>query len=152
MKKVWRQVGHLLNKFLFQRISNFFFSKNIKRIFISVLNGSMPFGRMTFGRQIFGRLSKTRSMTVISQWKIIHHKQSAKWQHLSRLKASAFLFEFFFVRCDQISFGQMSAPKTVDKMYVLQMPVGQMSLGHMSATQTPVSQVFVNPILLYNCQ
>jgi hypothetical protein len=31
-----------------------------------------------------------------SQWKIINRKQIAKLQHLSRLKASAFLFEFFF--------------------------------------------------------
>jgi hypothetical protein len=29
------------------------------------------------------------------QWKRINHKQIARWQHLSRLKARAFLFEFF---------------------------------------------------------
>jgi hypothetical protein len=27
-----------------------------------------------------------------SQWKRISHKQSARWQHLSRLKASAFFY------------------------------------------------------------
>jgi hypothetical protein len=27
--------------------------------------------------------------------KSMEHKQSARWQHLSQLKASAFLFEFF---------------------------------------------------------
>ncbi len=32
-------------------------------------------------------------------WKRINHKQSAIWQHLSRLKASAFLFENVLVRC-----------------------------------------------------
>ncbi len=31
----------------------------------------------------------------VLQWKRINHKKSAKWQHLSRLKASAFLFEIF---------------------------------------------------------
>jgi len=29
----------------------------------------------------------------------INCKQSARWQHLSQLKASAFLFENYFVRC-----------------------------------------------------
>jgi hypothetical protein len=33
------------------------------------------------------------------QWKIINRKQSARWQHLSRLKASAFLFEKKFAWC-----------------------------------------------------
>ncbi len=31
------------------------------------------------------------------QWKRINHKQSARWQHLSRLRASAFLFEIFLL-------------------------------------------------------
>jgi hypothetical protein len=29
------------------------------------------------------------------KWKGINHKQSARWQRLYRLKASAFLFDFF---------------------------------------------------------
>jgi hypothetical protein len=33
------------------------------------------------------------------KWKRINCKQSARWQHLSRLKASTFLFEKYFVRC-----------------------------------------------------
>jgi hypothetical protein len=32
-----------------------------------------------------------------AQWQRINHKQIARWQHLSRLKASAFLFEFFLL-------------------------------------------------------
>jgi len=36
---------------------------------------------------------------VLTQWKRINHKQSARWQHLSRIKASAFLLEIFFVWC-----------------------------------------------------
>jgi hypothetical protein len=32
---------------------------------------------------------------VKSQWKRINSKQIARWQHLSQLKASAFLFEIF---------------------------------------------------------
>jgi hypothetical protein len=34
-----------------------------------------------------------------SQWKRINCKPSARWQHLSRLKASTFLLENYFVRC-----------------------------------------------------
>jgi hypothetical protein len=34
----------------------------------------------------------------VSNGREINHKQIARWQHLSRLKASVFLFEFF-VRC-----------------------------------------------------
>ncbi len=33
------------------------------------------------------------------QWKRINSKQSARWQHLSWLKASAFLLENFLVMC-----------------------------------------------------
>ncbi len=36
------------------------------------------------------------------QWKRINHKQSAGWEHLSRLKACAFLLEIFFVRCQEM--------------------------------------------------
>jgi hypothetical protein len=32
-----------------------------------------------------------------NQWKRINRKQSARWQHLSWLKASAFLFEFLLL-------------------------------------------------------
>ncbi len=32
-----------------------------------------------------------------TQCKIINRKQIARWQHLSQLKASAFLFEFFLL-------------------------------------------------------
>jgi hypothetical protein len=32
---------------------------------------------------------------IFAQWKRINRKQIAKWQHLSWLKASAFLFEIF---------------------------------------------------------
>ncbi len=38
-------------------------------------------------------------MQSINQPKRINRKQIARWQHLSRLKASAFLLEIFFVRC-----------------------------------------------------
>ncbi len=31
------------------------------------------------------------------QWKRINRKQVARWQHLSRLKASAFLFEIILL-------------------------------------------------------
>ncbi len=31
------------------------------------------------------------------EWKRINHKQSARWQHLSQFKASAFLFEIFLL-------------------------------------------------------
>jgi hypothetical protein len=31
------------------------------------------------------------------QWKRINRKQNARWQHLSRIKATAFLFEFFLL-------------------------------------------------------
>jgi hypothetical protein len=31
------------------------------------------------------------------QWKRINHKQIARWQHLSHLKASAFLFEIILL-------------------------------------------------------
>jgi hypothetical protein len=40
----------------------------------------------------FGGLSDI----FVVQWKRINCKQSARWQHLSRLKASAFLFEICF--------------------------------------------------------
>ena len=39
------------------------------------------------------------SLAIIDQWKRINCKQSTRWQHLSRLKASAFFFEIFFVGC-----------------------------------------------------
>ncbi len=39
------------------------------------------------------------NLYIYSEWKRINHKQFARWQQLSRLKASAFLFEIFFVRC-----------------------------------------------------
>ncbi len=35
----------------------------------------------------------------VTEWKRINRKQSARWQHLFRLNASAFLFEIYFVRC-----------------------------------------------------
>ncbi len=35
--------------------------------------------------------------SVGSQWKRINRKQIARWQHLSRLKASAFLIEFILL-------------------------------------------------------
>ncbi len=41
----------------------------------------------------------TAGANRIKQWKRINCKQTARWQHLSLLKASAFLFEIFFVRC-----------------------------------------------------
>ena len=40
-------------------------------------------------------LSSEISYNTGDQWKRINCKQIARWQHLSRLKASAFLFEFF---------------------------------------------------------
>jgi hypothetical protein len=33
----------------------------------------------------------------LMQWKRINHKQIAGWQHVSQLKASAFLFEIFLL-------------------------------------------------------
>jgi len=36
---------------------------------------------------------------VQAQWKRINCKQSTRWQHLSQLKAIAFLLENYFVRC-----------------------------------------------------
>jgi hypothetical protein len=39
----------------------------------------------------------TAGFKKCKQWKRINYKQSARWQHLSRLKASAFLFEFFLL-------------------------------------------------------
>jgi len=38
-------------------------------------------------------------MPEFTEWKIIDRKQIARWQHQSRLKASAFLFEFFLFFC-----------------------------------------------------
>jgi hypothetical protein len=38
-----------------------------------------------------------KPLYVAAQWKRINRKQSTRWQHLSRLKASAFLFEIFLL-------------------------------------------------------
>jgi hypothetical protein len=35
----------------------------------------------------------------LAEWKRINCKQSARWQHLSWLKDSAFVFENYFVSC-----------------------------------------------------
>jgi hypothetical protein len=40
---------------------------------------------------------KTEHFEKSQQWKRINHKQIARWQHLSRSKASAFLFEIFLI-------------------------------------------------------
>jgi hypothetical protein len=38
---------------------------------------------------------------ILQQWKGINHKQSTRWQHLSRLKASAFFsLQIFFSCCE----------------------------------------------------
>jgi hypothetical protein len=38
------------------------------------------------------------------QWKRINCKQSTRWQHLSRLKASAFLFKNFFLGVEKYNY------------------------------------------------
>ncbi len=44
-------------------------------------------------KRIFGVVQ----IHLAKQWKRINHKQITRWQHLSRLKASAFLFETFLL-------------------------------------------------------
>jgi len=52
---------------------------------------------------IFLKLSDTQmkqydlSYNALDQWKRINRKQSARWQHLSWLKASAFLYEILLL-------------------------------------------------------
>ncbi len=45
----------------------------------------------------FGGATRTKisGFNTLNEWKRINFKQSDRWQHLSRLKASAFYFEFF---------------------------------------------------------
>ncbi len=47
--------------------------------------------------KLFGQLIFPFGGIVLTQWKRINRKQSARWQHLSHIKASAFPLWNFFV-------------------------------------------------------
>ncbi len=51
----------------------------------------------TITKCVKGRLAKGEG--TVLEWKRINHKQIDRWQDQSWLKANAFLFEIFFVRC-----------------------------------------------------
>ncbi len=50
-----------------------------------------------FINEKFQNTSRTHAATWGRKWKRINHKQSARLHHISRLKASAFLIEFFLL-------------------------------------------------------
>jgi hypothetical protein len=50
-------------------------------------------GRALFAQYKFQPIEG--SSMKVNKWKRINRKQNARWQHLSRLKARAFLLEYF---------------------------------------------------------
>ncbi len=67
-------------------------------VLINTAKGEGPATDHVLKRISFCMSPAAKLLKVVNiQWKRINHKQSARWEHLSWVKASTFLFEIFLL-------------------------------------------------------
>ncbi len=71
----------------------------IKMILIKMTLSIMPLGIMMLNKMTPIKMTLIITVSEAEQWKGINCKQSTSWQHLSRLKASAFFSLQIFLSC-----------------------------------------------------